>query len=256
MPTGIHKGSAIKLEKGLLVKGNPILSNNNVIPQSKLDEAKNIFTEIKNILFSHFSKQKKTRHKKKINNIDAFNISLKRAVYGYSFNDMSVILYDKYGTDIAESTIREQCNNINGDTIHGINHDLIKFCYKLIGREQERSRILCCDGTVCRGHIGLKGSNYAGISTDRYCTFYVSTIFDYDACMPIAYNISNKKDERDDVIILLEYVNKGDILICDRGYPSQNLMKTLNDNEIKYVIRISTQWAYVTYIEEKKLSIN
>lgn len=217
-------------------------------------EFKCVFETVQKILFSRINRNDMPHSK--INNYDVFNIALKRAAYGYTYDETSVVLYDKYGLDISPDSIRDRCANIDNKKILELNLELINLAYNFCKekKKQPGNRILCCDGTVCQTNVALKKSKYATVSTDTHCNFYISTIFDSELELPIAYTINKNKDERADVVELIGHLKKGDILICDRGYPSYDLLKQLDDEGINYVIRISIKWEYVKYINKKNIN--
>ena len=65
----------------------------------------------------------------------------------------------------------------------------------------------------------------------------MSSLFDIDKKIPINYHISESLNERELLILQLDYVNKGDTLIMDGGYYSKKLIDILIDRKINFIFR-------------------
>jgi hypothetical protein len=136
-------------------------------------------------------------------------------------------------------------NKINSSNFLNLNNYLINIIYK-----NNKPRLIGVDGSSLDLYKNFKTYGYRYASAkETYCKGYLSCLFDIENKIPINYNLSKNIDERESLINQLKYVNKDDILIMDRGYYSDKLLKILNNLGINYIFRLKTNLNIVKNLE-------
>lgn len=141
--------------------------------------------------------------------------------------------------DINTKLISCYYNHIIDD--YNTNNNLNK---KLI---DEFGRKISCDGSQLNFLFSLSTDFYSN-KHETYSYANLNCLYVIDNKIPISYVI-DKKDERSLLFSQLNYLNKNDILIADRGYYSDELANELNKKNINFVLRISKHIKY--YIDNK-----
>jgi len=149
--------------------------------------------------------------------------------------------------------------NIDISVFQDINTKLINCYYEHIINDyntnnnlnkkliNEFGRKISCDGSQLNFLFSLSSDFYSN-KHNTYSYANLNCLYDIDNKIPISYVI-DKKDERSLLISQLNYLNKNDILIADRGYYSDELANELNKKNINFVLRISKHIKY--YIDNK-----
>lgn len=138
-------------------------------------------------------------------------------------------------------------NNIDITIFNDINNKLINSFYQHVDKDKIINykfkindtyyRLIACDGSQLNFLYSLN-DNLKANKHNTYTYANLSCLFDVELKIPINYMMSNE-DERSLLIKQLTSLNNKDILIADRGYYSNDLIKKLNENKINYVLRIS-----------------
>ena len=196
----------------------------------------NYYSILNTIFFGNLNllNDKNKKYFTKMNYYDLLNILYYKSCFGITYDEVIDTIYEKFNVNISAKTLRKRFKMIDISHLSDSNIKLLDYFYTFCGKEK---RILSCDGTTISVDNNLKKENYKSVSTDSYCKAYLSTIYDSTNKIPIAFCINKNKNERKDALDLINNVNKNDIIIFDRGYPSYQFMKKLNDREIKYIIR-------------------
>ena len=97
--------------------------------------------------------------------------------------------------------------------------------------------IYAVDGTQISLNKSVDGFQLT--KNETYKKALLNTIYSVTNKIPIGFDLSNELDERDSFIKhLLQYVNKNDTIIFDRGYYSQELIKSINDKGCYFICRM------------------
>lgn len=70
-----------------------------------------------------------------------------------------------------------------------------------------------------------------------------STLFDVCAKMPIDVRVgAYATSERDHLSVMLKHLKANDVIVLDRGYPSYELFRTLQQRGVDFLVRIPINW--------------
>ena len=85
-----------------------------------------------------------------------------------------------------------------------------------------------------------------GVPEGGYCPqVLVSVLFDVCAKIPIDVEVSRfASSERDHLFSMLPSVERGDILVLDRGYPSHEVLQTLAQEGVDFLIRLPSSHTF------------
>ena len=84
----------------------------------------------------------------------------------------------------------------------------------------------------------------------RYCKGLLTTIFDVVNKLPIKMNLTTNLNERLHIMSMIDNTIKpGSIIIFDRGYYSEELLKFLNDRGIIPIFRLCSSYTEPKYLE-------
>lgn len=86
----------------------------------------------------------------------------------------------------------------------------------------------------------LSNDGFKSNKHDTYTKGIISCLYDVDNQIPINYTLSKSFNERNICIEQIKYLNKNDILIADRGYYSNDVIKNLLNNQIDFVFRLKS----------------
>lgn len=195
----------------------------------------------------------KIAHIKKVltNSIDILNnkyikryskITFRDILYGLSVKTINNTSYDKVvfslnaknKTSISASGFKKKRDIMTSNDLISINNTFLNLIYK-----NNKQRILAVDGTRLKCLKAMHNDGFKFASTNKtYTHCAISGLYDTDSNIVINYTHSVSLNEREAFINQLHYVKKGDILLFDRGYYSNDLMRTLNYHGINYIFRI------------------
>lgn len=100
-------------------------------------------------------------------------------------------------------------------------------------------RYLACDGTELHLPYEFVGRGFPKSSNGLCSAAYISGLFDINTKTPINFNLFTDKDERKAVMSQIEkYSRKGDVIIADRGYFSNEFICKLKDLGCDFVLRL------------------
>jgi hypothetical protein len=135
-------------------------------------------------------------------------------------------------------------NKIDITIFNAINNKLINSFYGHVDKDKNIDykfkindtyyRLIVCDGSQLN-FLYFLNDNLKANKHNTYTYANLSCLFDVELKIPINYMMSNE-DERSLLIKQLTSLNNKDILIADRGYYSNHLVKKLNENKINYVL--------------------
>ena len=169
-------------------------------------------------------------------------ITFKDIIYGLSVKTLNNTSYDKVvfslntknNTSISASGFKKKRDIMTPNDLISVNNTFLNLIYK-----NNKQRILAVDGTrlKCLKSMHKEGFKFAS-NNNTYTHCAISGLYDTDSNIVINYTHSVSLNEREAFINQLDYVKKGDIVLFDRGYYSNDLMDTLNYHGINYVFRI------------------
>ena len=175
-----------------------------------------------------------------------YELSIK-TINNTGYDNATYMINSKNNTTISASTFKKKNNFITSNDVIILNKKLLNVIYS-----DNKPRIIAVDGTYlkCLKSLHSDGVKYAS-SNETYTQLLVSGLYDINDGLLINYNHSYSLNERECLIEQLDYINKGDTLILDRGYYSFELMNILHQRGINYIFRVKN-----TLKEVKQLLIS
>jgi hypothetical protein len=132
-------------------------------------------------------------------------------------------------------------------------NDLLKYFYtNLQPKTYKHKRILCIDGTYVPLSILMAENGYSATKNEAYCNALISGLYDKSNNIILDLSLCKHKDEREAVNNHMSYFKKGDIIIMDRGYYSEELLFKLNKLGVKVVFRLKKNSTMLTNLNDKK----
>ena len=148
--------------------------------------------------------------------------------------------------DVSTCALIKYKNGIHNTYFNEINKNMISFIY-----EGQKNRIIAVDGTYINLLKSLINDGFKLSRNGNYCISLISTLFDVEREIPINYKLFINNSERDALIKQFKYLNKGDILIMDRGYYSKKLLYLLNNRSINIIFRLKNNLKQISSIKNK-----
>lgn len=101
-------------------------------------------------------------------------------------------------------------------------------------------RIFAVDGMRHNLQRGAELSEHFGVPHGGHCPqMLVSTLYDVIGRFPVAATIApGSSCERQELLKLLPHLQRGDVIVLDRGYPSFEVVQALHQRGIEFVIRV------------------
>lgn len=100
-------------------------------------------------------------------------------------------------------------------------------------------RFLAVDGTEIQLPHSFTEFQFRKSTNGFCCSAYVSGLFDVNTKVPINFKLFKHKDERSVALEQIKaYTKRGDVIIGDRGYYSQNFVYELNKQGCDFILRI------------------
>jgi hypothetical protein len=180
-----------------------------------------------------------------------FNKFINHTSYDIEIGELNKHILD-LPKQITKQGFNQRKNKINNDLFLQLNNNILNNIYKDIDKNK---RHILVDGSHLHSNKSLHkyGFKY-GSKRNTYTKSMISGIKDYDNNIPLNYKINKNMDERKSFIEQLEYIECTDILIFDRGYPSTELLKVLNNNNFNYIMRYKKDNLYVKILIKSSLN--
>lgn len=151
------------------------------------------------------------------------------------------IIIDKSYNNISKNAFVKKRNDLSIDLFININDNLLNYVYNDINAHNlNKERFIGIDGTNMIFLSELSNDGFKSNKHDTYTKGIISCLYDVDNQIPINYTLSKSFNERNICIEQIKYLNKNDILIADRGYYSNDVIKNLLNNQIDFVFRLKS----------------
>jgi hypothetical protein len=115
--------------------------------------------------------------------------------------------------------------------------------------------IFAVDGSDTSLSKNMSNEGYKLTQNKTYCSVLMSGIYDCYNEILIDLKLSKKKDERKVFQEQLKYVNEKSIIITDRGYNSEELMKTIHRRGLKFIMRLRENLNWLDTLKETNENI-
>lgn len=204
-----------------------------LIIQNKIKKLKKFLTTELN----HINKKSDIRNRK-INFTDVFYfINLYNSDFTSSYDKIYFrLLIENTYKNISKNAFVKKRNNLSIEHFDTINNNLIKFIYNDLSN-LNKERFLAVDCSNLCFLYNLK-DHFKPNKHNTYTNGCLSCLYDIDLQIPINYNLSNSFNERSLLIEQFKYIKSNDVIIADRGYYSDDLVKKFIDNNFNFLFRL------------------
>lgn len=141
--------------------------------------------------------------------------------------------------DVSITSIKKKINDYGHESFSKLNDELLKISYP----KYDKTRIIAVDVSRLSLPLNFKEHGFSPSKNKNYTKGFLSVLFDVDKQIPISSILSKTHDERCDFRKQLKFINEKDIVVGDRGYPSWNMLKDLQNKKINFVFRVSKNWS-------------
>lgn len=164
-----------------------------------------------------------------------------------SYNTLLSHIEIDHNIEISKNAIMKKKNSIDITYFEQLNNSLLEHIY-----DNSNRRIVAVDGTKINLSKELHKDGLKKGRNGGYCYLLISAIIDIEREIPLNYNLSIDCNERTALISQMNYLNKNDILIMDRGYYSGDLFEIFTINGIKTIFRLKSNSYMVTKLNQTK----
>lgn len=161
---------------------------------------------------------------------------------------------DNISKKISNQSYCNKYDQLDIKYIESIRDDIRDFIYNHpINNDIYNSKIYGCDGSQCNISLKLNNYGYKKSISNEYCIANISSIYDINNNITSDIYISDgNMDERSMLLKQLHVLEKGSILVLDRGYFSNDLLMALNKKEIYYIFRMKSSSKYIKQIKNNE----
>jgi hypothetical protein len=221
----------------------------NNIFYKKIKDFKNFLTRNIDIIDKNITKRQRKITLKHII-YTCFNKFINHTSYDIEVGELNKNILD-IDKNISTQGFNQRKNKIDNKVFLELNNNILNDIYK---NKNKNKRHILVDGSHLHLYKTLKKYGFKdGSSRCTYTKCIISAIKDYDNNIPINYEINKNMNEREAFEKQLNYIEKSDILIFDRGYPSNNLLKILSDKNFNYILRYKKDNIYTKYLIKNNL---
>lgn len=180
-----------------------------------------------------------------------FNKFINHTSYDIEVGELNKHILDLNNIISTQGFVQKK-NKIDNNLFLKLNNNILNDIYKNVNKN---NRYILVDGSHVTMYKELDkyGFKY-GSNKKTYTKCKISGIKDYNNNIPINYKINKDMNERQGFIEQLEYVDCNDILIFDRGYPDNKLLKILNDKNFNYIMRYKKSDLNVKFLIKNNLN--
>ncbi len=144
-------------------------------------------------------------------------------------------------------------HKITPDLLQHMLHEIAATSFETVFESQRwcGRRVFALDGTKINLQRGDDLEAAFGIPEGCYCPqVLVSVLLDVCAKAPVDVEISPfASSERDHLFEMLSSLERGDVLVLDRGYPSHDVLQTLVQEGIDFLIRVPSSHTFAAIDE-------
>jgi hypothetical protein len=187
------------------------------------------------------------KRQRKLNFKDVFYYLLTKCGNDYSYDAITCEFKQKSLSNASKQSYIKFRKKINSEILDKLSQDLYNFCFP-VKDVNKYVRYVAVDGS----HINLSRKLKDHFKIDKFnthCFCLLSCLFDINNNTPIKYNLFKDFNERNALIQQLEYLKKGDVLVRDRGYYSNELLQCLHNNGFGYIFRLTNACKITQYLK-------
>ena len=144
-------------------------------------------------------------------------------------------------------------HKITPDLLQYMLHEIAATSFETVFESQRwhGRRVFALDGTKINLQRGDDLEAAFGVPEGGYCPqVLVSVLLDVCAKAPVDVEISPwASGERDHLFEMLSSLERGDVLVLDRGYPSHDVLQTLVHEGIDFLIRVPSSHTFAVIDE-------
>ena len=192
------------------------------------------FTLLKNVMMNTANKisSKITKRVRSVHFKDIFYVLIKKNYSGNSYDTINNTMKIISNKNVSKTALIKQQKKVTIDQLETLNEKIINLFPK------NRRRLIAVDGSKINLSNKLSKNEYPLSKNKNYCTGLISSLYDITYGVPLNYSLFNVSNERNALEQQMKYVSSNDILIMDRGYFSQKLLKKLTESRIDCIFRL------------------
>jgi len=179
-----------------------------------------------------------------------------KKISSYSSYSKIIALFNLDLASFTKTAIIKKRKNIPIYIFHDLNNDVLNYIYKSF---QNKPKLVAIDGTQINLPYSLRLEGFPLSANKSMCIGKISALYDIENNFIINYTFDKDFNERNYYKRQLKYLNKGDIIIADRGYYSKELLEVTNELGIKCVFRLKKDLDCVKKLinsHKKRIMIN
>jgi hypothetical protein len=163
--------------------------------------------------------------------------------------------------NITPQGLNQKKIKINNELFLKLNNNILNYLYKDKINYTKNRHILIDGSQLHLNKCLIKDGFKYGSKRKTFTKAMISGIKDYDNDIPLNYTLNKNMNEREALEQQVNYFNKTDILILDRGYPSIKMSKFFCDNNLHYIVRykknsVNTKFLIKNNLDEYIFNIN
>lgn len=167
----------------------------------------------------------------------------------YSSYSKILSLFSLDFVPFTKTAIINKRKNIPSSIFYDLNNDFINFVYNSIGN---KPRIVAIDGTQVNLPYPLRLEGFPLSANKSMCIGKISALYDIENNLIINYTFDKDFNERNYYKRQLKFLNKGDIILADRGYYSEELLEMTYKLGINCVFRLRKDLKIVKKLIDSK----
>lgn len=175
-------------------------------------------------------------------------------VSGKSYiNSLSKIEY-KSDKKLTKQAFNNRRNTFDILILEELNEKIVKYIINEFRNENKNVTLNYCeDSSNLNLSSNLAKDNFKVSKTNEYCSSNLSNLYCQTLKIPVNYYLSNGKvHERCMFMNQIKYLDKGDIIVFDRGYYSKKMVNDLFLLGIKFIFRMKENSDFIKKINKNK----
>lgn len=212
-----------------------------------IDRNKILIDKLKNLSDSISSSirtfdDKNCKRNRSITSANLYHYCVHKNINNLSYNETTADFQLRNLNQSSSQAFHKKITNTHVNDFNNIYVNLLEHIYD----NHKQKRFLAVDGSELHMYKQTEGFDKNDIckKNKKYKTCFISCIFDVNLEIPINYNLTTSKDERDSFTSQLKYLRKGDVVIFDAGYYSKDLAAKLTEMEIDFIFRLPVSNLY------------
>jgi hypothetical protein len=187
---------------------------------------------------------------RKIRTIDIFEFVLQLAKNRHDGSQLILDeMYAKKGM-LSQNVVKSSMSEARNKVIINIWEQVIHDVSKILRKQIKTRRYFAVDGVILSLQNAKFGGKFKTHSDGMKPQGYGSVLYDIDYGFPINVQLDEHFNERNAAIKHLDFLEKGDVVVFDRGYYSKDLYTECKKRGINVVFRIKKNYFKESWKDE------